>query len=180
MAAPEKAFSVTVSPKSPGAVPGRMLEPSVVWLAGEHDLSNAARLSAVLVETIALDHADVIIDLSGASFISGSTITVFMRTSAFLSARSRVLTLRAPTNSVTRLLGLFDLGHLIAPSPATGSVSQSPSEALRTGIDVPTEQREELRRRPAPPPVPARVDVPTAGELVVAVPDAEGRRPQEG
>lgn len=178
MSASPDFFSVTVSHKRSGNFAGQSREPTVIWLTGEHDVSNASRLSKTIAETIALDDEDVIIDLSGVSFMGGATIAVFSRANAFLVARSRALVLRSPRRYAIRLLGLCGLSALISPPP-TDAVVMSQAGALRTWVDVPTEERERLRKSDSKPPVPARVDVSTSSEVLVALNDAEGPNPGE-
>ena len=180
MSASTDQSSVTVSVKGPGGFAGQTAHPTVVWLTGEHDVANASVLSKVVALTIALDEEDVIIDLSGASFISGATVAIFVRADAFLGARSRALILRSPRRSAVRLLELCGLAKLIAPPPSD-AVSRSPdSQALRTWVDVPIAARQTQVPTPTadapsgPARAAARVDVLRASELVTALDQAEG------
>lgn len=170
-------FSVTVSRRGSGGFGGQTALPTVIWLTGEHDVSNASQLSRVIAETIALDDEDVVVDLSGVSFISGATMAIFMRANAFLTARSRALVLRSPRRSAIRLLGLCGLAHLISPPPQDAVVMSHKSNALRTWVDVPIEERERGPQSDTQPSAPARVDGSNATERVVAANDAEKRSP---
>ena len=163
---------VSVSLRGSGGFTGQSAEPTVVWLSGEHDVSNATQVSHVIAETIALDDEDVIVDLGGVSFIGGATIAILVRANAFLQARSRNLILRSPRRSTVRLLGLCGLAHLISPPPVDGVIERAGSQALRTWVDVPTEEREQKPPADAAQPAPARVGVPAASELAAAADDA--------
>ena len=163
--------SVTVSRGGSGGFAGQNAEPTVVWLTGEHDVSNSSQLSRVVAETIALDDQDVVVDLSGASFLSGATIAVLARANAFLSARSRALVLRDPRRSAIRLLELCGLAHLISPPPLDNVAARIDAQGLRAWVEVPTEPRatkiDTSARAAAPPQV--RADVSTAGKSVIAL-----------
>lgn len=165
--------SVRVSPKAAAGFAGQPPQPTVVWLTGEHDLSNVAEVSRVMVETIALDRENVVVDLGGVSFLSGATAAIFLRANAFLNARSRALVLRAPRRNVIRLLGLCGLAHLISPPPPPELLKEVTSQSLRSWVEVPTEVRE-AKSDPsarATPPCTVRADVSTAAELVMALND---------
>jgi hypothetical protein len=141
-----------------------------------------------MAETIALDDKDVVVDLGGASFISGATIAIFMRADAFLEARSRSLVLRAPQSTAARHLALCGLGHLVSPPPGHRVADPVGSEALRTWVDVPPAERQPESPAPDVPapdvPVPGtpetaparatmRAGMQTASELVLALDDPE-------
>jgi anti-anti-sigma factor len=89
-----------------------------VWLSGEHDLSNVAALSESLAGALALDEADLVLDLSGVEFMGAVTIDVIVRAKELLDLRSRALTLRAPSESARRVFDLCGLADLIGPSSA--------------------------------------------------------------
>ena len=184
--------SVTVSAGVPGRFTGQTPQPTVVWLTGEHDVSNVSLLRQIMAETIALDDKDVVVDLGGASFISGATIAIFMRANSFLEARTRSLVLRAPQSTAARHLALCGLAHLISPPSGHRVADPVASEALRTWVDVPPAERQP--ESPAPdvsaPDVPApgtpetaparatiRAGLQTASEVVLALDDSESRRP---
>lgn len=154
-----------------GGFASQRAEPTVVWLSGEHDASNASRVSQAIAETIALDDEDVVVDLSGVSFLSGATIAILARANSFLNARSRALVLRAPRPAAIRLLGLCGLTHVISPPPTDRVIGKVDSEGLRAWVEVPTERRaakiDTSARSTAPPRV--RADVSTAAELVIAM-----------
>ena len=164
---------VRVSLKGSGGFAGQSSEPTVVWLTGEHDVSNASQVSRVIAETIALDDEDVIVDLGGVSFIGGATIAILARADTFLQARSRALILRSPSRSAVRLLGICGLAHLISPAPLDSVVLSAGSEALRTWVNVPIEERIRRPESDDAPPAPARIEVSAAPELISALNDPE-------
>ena len=102
----------SVTPSSPGRGGRRQ---TVVWLHGEHDLGNAAALSATMARAIGTDDADIVVDLSDVQFMSGATIGVLLRTRAYLDDHSRTLTLRAPSRCARRLVSICGLDSLLMP-----------------------------------------------------------------
>ena len=58
----------------------------VVSLYGEHDISTLAELSEAMAQGIALDDAEVVVDLSGVEFMGAGTVTVIVRARDFLRA----------------------------------------------------------------------------------------------
>ena len=151
-------YSVTVSRRA-GRFAGQIGHGTVVWLKGEFDVSNTSQLSEVIAETIASDEEDVVVDLSGVTFLSGGTITVLVRANEFLNARSRTLVLQSPTRSATRLLGLFGLTHLISPPPLAVVAPSADAQAVRSWVEVPAQQRE------AKPDTSARATAPPGSAL---------------
>jgi hypothetical protein len=67
--APIEISSVTVSRPLVTAFAGRNPDRTVVWLRGEHDVSTVAALSETMARAIALDDADVVVDLSDVQFM---------------------------------------------------------------------------------------------------------------
>ena len=102
---------------SPPALPRRRLGalaapdpgPHVVALRGEHDLSTVTALSEMLARAIAVDHGDLVLDLSGVQFLDAATVGVIVRAREFLGARSRCLSLRSPSRCASRVLRLCDV-----------------------------------------------------------------------
>lgn len=166
---------VTVSLKNSRGFAGQTAEPTVVWLTGEHDASNASQVSKVIAETIASDEEDVVVDLGGVTFLSSATIAILLRANAFLNGRSRALVLRSPRRSAIRLLGLCGLAHLISPPPLDYVVPMIDAQSLRTWVDVPTQRRaaklDTPARTTAPPTVRAGVSV--AAEMASALNESE-------
>jgi anti-anti-sigma factor len=87
----------------------------VVWLDGDHDIATMRGVNAALVRAISLDDGDVIVDLSGVTFIAVATVRILIETRDFLRGQSRDLLLRSPSKTATRVL------NLCAPDATTDS-----------------------------------------------------------
>jgi anti-anti-sigma factor len=91
-------------------------ERTVVWLDGEEDIATVAVLADMLATVTSADDADLIVDLSGATFISTATIDQLIQARNLLLGLSRNLTLRSPSKFARRLLDISGLAGLIEPS----------------------------------------------------------------
>jgi anti-anti-sigma factor len=87
--------------------------PPAARMVGEFDPSTLRALSAMFSSAIADGDADLVVDLSEVSFMDASTISVIIRTNAFLGVHGRLLRLRDPSVCARRLLALCDLDELI-------------------------------------------------------------------
>lgn len=87
--------------------------PRVVWLRGEQDRSTSDGLVAMLVEVVALDDTDLVVDLHDVTFMGASTVGVLVELGAALREHGRVLTLRAPSRVAWRVLQICGLHELI-------------------------------------------------------------------
>jgi anti-anti-sigma factor len=83
---------------------GRDAERTLISLRGEHDASTVAALSDVLALAVALDAADLVVDLSDVEFMSAATVGVIVRTRVLLRSQSRTLELRHPSSCARRVL----------------------------------------------------------------------------
>lgn len=92
-------------------------EPTVVTLRGEHDVSTVVALSATLAEAIALDDADLVLDLSEVEYLGAGSIDAIVRAREFLRLRSRSLELRSPSRCAWRVLEVCELTDLIEAHP---------------------------------------------------------------
>ncbi len=92
---------------------------TVVWLRGEHDASTVAALWETMGQAIALDDADLVVDLSGVEFMGSATVGVIIRAREALvpRSRSRSLTLRSPSRCARRVLDLYGLTDLLDSGP---------------------------------------------------------------
>jgi anti-anti-sigma factor len=115
------------------AVAGRDGTRTVVWLRGEHDLATTTELAATLARAIALDEADLVVDLSEVQFMDVTTVSVIVKARNHLRPRSRSLSLRAPSKAARRVLDLCDLAQLIDPDPPRSE----DAGALGTWVAVP-------------------------------------------
>jgi anti-sigma B factor antagonist len=93
----------------PAAFAGHDADRTVVLLHGEHDASTVTALSEHMARAIALDDADLVVDLSGVEFMDAATVRLIIRAREFLAVRSRSLTLRSPSRRARRLLDICGL-----------------------------------------------------------------------
>jgi anti-sigma B factor antagonist len=120
----------TVFRPCPLAIPGGDADRGVVSLRGEYDISTVTALSETLARAIALDDADLIVDLSGVRFMDASTIGVIVRACNILRLRSRTLVLRSPSALARRVLEVCGLAVLVDPQPVN---DLNPKEGLPVG-----------------------------------------------
>lgn len=125
----------SLSPNRAGAAP------IVVWLRGEHDAFNTSELADILARAIALDDADVVLDLSGVEFMGAATVGVIVRAREFLGARSRSLTLQSPPNIVRRILELCSVAYADNVPPVVAARSEGAANALASWVAVPATDR---------------------------------------
>lgn len=88
---------------------------TVLWLAGEHDISTRFVVSDSLETAFCANDADVIVDLSGVKFLGAATVDEFVRARNTLRGQSRNLTLRSPSRTTLRLLAVMGLTNLLEP-----------------------------------------------------------------
>jgi anti-anti-sigma factor len=157
--APIDISSVTVSRPHVTAFAGRNSDRTVVWLRGEHDVSTVAALSEILARAIALDDADVVVDLSEVQFMGTATVGVIIRAREFLRVRSRFLVLRSPSECARRILDLCGQSDLLDPRIADATPLTGPAGALGTWVAVPATDRID-RRTDASAPVPSSAPYP--------------------
>jgi len=144
--APIDISSVTVSRPHVTPFAGRNPDRTVVWLRGEHDVSTVAALSEVMARAIALDDADVVVDLSEVQFMGAATVGVIIRARQFLRLRSRSLVLRSPSECARRILDVC--GHsdlLLDPRITDATPLTGPAGALGTWVVVPATDRIDRR-----------------------------------
>jgi anti-anti-sigma factor len=111
--------SVSFSRGDVASFDGRDASRTLVRLRGEHDASTEAALSEILALAIALDAADVVVDLSEVEFMGAATVGVMARTRELLRSRSRTLELRAPSACAQRVLHACGLDLLDLSSSVT-------------------------------------------------------------
>jgi anti-anti-sigma factor len=90
---------------------------TVVWLEGDHDIATVFALADALEKATAAGDADVVVDLSGVTFIGAASVGVLLRGLDNLRRRSRNLTLRAPSRCARRVIDVFGLGGLVETGP---------------------------------------------------------------
>lgn len=154
--APTESPLVSVSHRGQGELVGRDADRTVVWLRGEHDISTTAGVTLALARAVALDAADVVIDLSRVEFMGAETIGIIVRARDFLRSRSRLLMLRSPSRSARRVIDLCDLAELIDLHPTDASPAQEAACALGSWVAVPVADR---IARPVPAVVGINVEI---------------------
>jgi anti-anti-sigma factor len=149
--APIDISSVTVSRPHVTAFAGGNSDRTVVWLRGEHDVSTVVALSEILARAIALDDADVVVDLSEVQFMGAATVGVIIRAREFLRLRSRFLVLRSPSECARRMLEVCGHSDLLEPRIADATPLTGPAGALGTWVVVPATERIDRRADAAAP-----------------------------
>ena len=170
---------MTVSRRHVTAFAGRNPDRTVVWLRGEHDVSTVAALSETMARAIALDDADLVVDLSGVQFMGAATVGVIVRAREFLRLRSRSLALRSPSRCARRILDLCGHADLLDPRPVDATPLAGTAGALGTWVAVPATDRID-QRADASAPQPSSAPDPVPVGRVVAAEGVIGGRPPSG
>ena len=98
---------------------------TVVALRGEADSATLAVVVDALSGVIADRAGDIVVDLAQTEFMDTAALRAVLTCRASLAGTGRRLTLRSPSRSAGRLLGIFGLGHLVGPPLSTeGEVPQ--------------------------------------------------------
>lgn len=92
---------------------------TVVALRGDADRATLHVVRDALTDVIAERNGDVVVDLTQTDFIDTAALRVLLRARETLEVSGRHLTLRSPSRSTRRLLGVFGLGHLTSPQLST-------------------------------------------------------------
>jgi len=132
----------------------------VVRLAGEHDVATVFAISQALLKAIDTDDDQLVVDLSGVTFMNGSTIAVLTAARDDLTGQGRRLTLRSPSKCARRLLELCDLGELVEANPPAPTTAAAPG-ALSSWVSVPTVEVKPASAS-ADPPTPIRAKTESA------------------
>ncbi len=130
------------APSADAGTGGSDTDCMVMWLLGEHDISTAPGLWADLVAAMAVDDADLVLDLSGLGFLDAAIVGLFVRAQETLRAQSRTLTLRAPTTFARQIFGLCGISSFLEPDPVTLLREVDPAAALGTWVEVPPSKRD--------------------------------------
>lgn len=139
--APTEPTSVTMSFRCLATFAGRDGDRTVVWLQGEHNVSTMVALADTLARAVALDDADLVIDLSEVKFMSAATVGIIVRTHELLAQQSRSLTLRAPSMCARRVLELCGVVGDLALAPADTTPETTTASALGSWVTVPAVDR---------------------------------------
>jgi anti-anti-sigma factor len=84
-----------------------------VFLSGEHDLSTSLALRHLMAEAIAMNDADLVVDLSQVDFMGASTVGVIVRAREFLRQHSRHLSVSASSRRARHVLELSGLADIL-------------------------------------------------------------------
>ena len=106
------AMGLTATVADEGAV-------TVVALRGEADRATLHVVVEALSGVIADRVGDVVVDLAQTEFMDTAALRAVLRVREDLAGAGRQLTLRSPSRSAARLLGVFGLGHLAGPPLST-------------------------------------------------------------
>jgi anti-sigma B factor antagonist len=88
----------------------------VIGLCGEHDLGTQSQLSAMLARFCGAGSAgDVVVDLSEATFVDSSTISVLLDGLDLMQDQGRNLIVREPSLQAYRVLEIAGLLDVFAP-----------------------------------------------------------------
>jgi anti-anti-sigma factor len=115
---------------------GRPGSSIVVWLRGEHDRATRAAVSAAIGATVTLGRENLVIDLSGVTFMDASTVGVIADARTALRHGDRDLVLRDPSSFARRLIELCGLVDLLERPLDTAPARWR--DALSSWVAVPT------------------------------------------
>lgn len=135
--APVHPPSVIVSGRGPNEQVRRVAARAVVRVRGDQDDSNVAALGEAIAGAMAIDDADLVVDLSEVQYMGVAAVRAVVRAGDLLRLRSRSLVLRSPPWSARRILGLCGHEDLLGPRPA-GATPTAGTEVRHRG-DEPTE-----------------------------------------
>ena len=127
---------------------------TVVWVGGEHDIATKVSLVAAIAGAAQRDGGDLLVDLSGVTFMDASTIGALVGSRNRLRPRSRSLELRAPSAPALRLLELCGLANFVRRAPAEAVHPTGAAAALSTWVDVPSTVDETVHAEDSEPPAP--------------------------
>lgn len=131
---------------------------TVVWVRGDHDIATKVSLAVAIARAARVDDddADLLLDLSGVTFMDASIIGVIVGSANRLRSRSQSLAVRAPSPRAVRVLDLCGFTDLAHPAPLAVVHPSGPAAALSTWIEVPpaapSEHRDGADVRDAPHP----------------------------
>ena len=156
-------------------VPGEPPEPerSVVWLAGEHDISIDDTLRRTLARAIALGRTALVLDLGEVQFVSARTLRTISQAREFARRQAGSLTVRSAPPFVRRTIGICGLNDLLGAD--LEEEDHRAGQALSSWVAVPTAER--CPGRPRPPEIAA-----APGRHLVSLvrPAAPGTRAEGG
>ena len=96
----------------PGFRVGHEAGASVLWLTGDHDIATVGALRLVLVDLIALDDGDIVVNLGETTFLGSVILGELQRARSHLADRGRWLTVRDPSPLARRMFEICDVRDL--------------------------------------------------------------------
>ena len=110
----------------------------VVEVQGDLDAARVPRVRALLEDAVSVRHQQLVVDLSGCSFLDSSGLTVLLEVHRRLARVGALLTLRGCSPRVMKLLSLTGLQRVFDLDPAgqaQGETSSgSSARAVRAGV----------------------------------------------
>ena len=94
---------------------------TVVVLRGEADIATLPIVIEAFARVIADRGGDVVVDLAETDFIDTAALRAILRAKGVLAGGERRLTLRSPSPIAGRLLDVFGVKDLVAPTPGPGT-----------------------------------------------------------
>lgn len=85
----------------------------ILSLNGEYDPANTPQLRESIEALIQQSRGDLVLDMSGVTFMDASMIRVLVTTRALLEMQSRRLTVRRPSPCTIRLLTICGMSSLV-------------------------------------------------------------------
>lgn len=119
--APVHPPSVSFTGRGPNELVRRVSARTVVRVRGDQDDANVAALAGAMAAAIAIDDADLVVDLSEVPYMGAAGVRAVVRARELLRLRSRSLVLRSPPRSAQRILGLCGYADLLDPRTADAS-----------------------------------------------------------
>ena len=89
---------------------------TVISLHGDQDITTAPVVADTLARVIAMDDADLVVDLRDVTFLSAAVIRLLVRSRALTDRYHRSMTLRAPSPCAARVLAICGLTDFVEPS----------------------------------------------------------------
>jgi anti-anti-sigma factor len=98
---------------------------TVVALRGEADVATLQIVRDALAAVIADREGDIVVDLAQTEFMDTAALRGVLQAQETLHGTGPRLTLRSPSRSAARVLGVFGLGDLAGPQLSTAGGKES-------------------------------------------------------
>lgn len=99
---------------------------TVVIVRGVLDLPEVAPFREVFAKVLATDCPDVVVDLSGVTFVGSSGLGLLLQAHRDLTAQGRTLVVRGASGSIRRAFGITHLDHLLEVDEDTTTAPGAP------------------------------------------------------